>query len=197
MANVASEADRLLESGRKKALRACLLWGGPLLAILVLAGLQWAGAVRLEGWFAADPDKIDRRVIWLALAGLALFQFLFAAIGVHQGWVWMQRARQLRQPVRRKRPGIPRPPHYSVKDDARGLRISHRWIWDKFIGPAMMCLVWNSFVVLWYWSALRTGDGMMWLAMIICIPHVAVGLLLVYFTLAGLLNRTLIHVTSE
>jgi hypothetical protein len=60
-----------------------------------------------------------------------------------------------------------------------------------------MCLLWNSFVVLWYWNALRTGDRMMWLAIIICIPHVAVGLFLVYASLAGLLNRTLIKVTSE
>ena len=97
MANVPSEADRLLEAGRKKTLRACLLWGGPLLAILVLAGLQCAGAVRLEEYFAADPDKVDRRVIWLALAGLALFQFLCVAIGVLQGWAGMRRAKQLRQ----------------------------------------------------------------------------------------------------
>ena len=89
MANVPSEADRLHEAGRKKILRTCLLWGGPLLAILVLAGLQCAGAVRLEEYFAADPGKVDPRVIWRALAVLALFQLLFVAIGVRQGWVWM------------------------------------------------------------------------------------------------------------
>ena len=196
MANAPNEADRLLEARRKKTLRACLLWGGPLLAILVVAGLQGAGAVRLEEYFAAAPDKLDRRVIWLALAVLAWLQFLFGAIGVLQGWACMRRARQLRQPMRRNRRGIPRPPHFSVKEYGRGLRISTRWIWRKFTGPATVCLLWNSFVVLWYWNALRTGDRMMWLAMIICIPHVAVGLLLVYATLAGLLNRTLIKVTS-
>jgi hypothetical protein len=197
MANVPGAADRLLEAGRKKTLRACLLWGGPLLAILVLAALQGAGAVRLEEYFAADPAKIDRRSIWLALAGLALLQFLFAAIGVRQGWVLMLQARQFRQPMRRHRQGIPPPPHYSVKNDGRALRIRNRWIWRQFAGPATMCLLWNSFVVFWYWNALRSGDRMKWLAIIICIPHVAVGLLLVYATLAGLLNRTLIQVTSE
>ena len=95
MANIPNEADRLLKVGRKKALRACLLWGGPLLAILVLAGLQGAGAVRLEEYFAADPGKVDPRVIWLALAVLASFQLLFVAIGVRQGRVWMRRARKL------------------------------------------------------------------------------------------------------
>jgi hypothetical protein len=97
MANVPSEADRLLEAGRKKILRTCLLWGGPLLAILVLAGLQYAGAVRLEEYLAAPPHKVDQRVVWWALAVLALLQFLFGAIGVLQGWACMRRAKQLRQ----------------------------------------------------------------------------------------------------
>ena len=97
MASVPGEADRLREAGRKKILRACLLWGGPLLAILVLAGLQWAGAVRLEEYLAVDPDKIDPQTIWLTLAVLALFQFLFGAIGILQGWGTMRRAKQLRQ----------------------------------------------------------------------------------------------------
>jgi hypothetical protein len=85
MANVANEADRLLEAGRKKILRTCLLFGGPLLAIMVLAGFQYAGAVRLEEYFAADPDKVDQGVVWRALAVLALLQFLCWGIGVLQG----------------------------------------------------------------------------------------------------------------
>src|SRR6266700_633028 len=122
MANVPSEADRLLEAGRKKILRTCLLWGGPLLAILVLAGLQYAGAVRLEEHFAADPDKVDPRVIWRALAVFALLQ----------GWGCMRRAKQLRQPsapapMWRNRQEIARPRHFSVRDDGRNLRIRFRW----------------------------------------------------------------------
>src|SRR5262245_5269017 len=97
MANVPSEADRLREAGRKKIMRVCLLWGGQLLAILVLAGLQGAGAVRLEEYFAVPPDKADPRVVWLALGGLALLPFLCVAIGVLQGWACMRRAKQLRQ----------------------------------------------------------------------------------------------------
>jgi hypothetical protein len=38
---------------------------------------------------------------------------------------------------------------------------------------------------------------MMWFAMVWCLPHACVGLLLIYATLAGLLNRTVIKVTSE
>jgi hypothetical protein len=84
-----------------------------------------------------------------------------------------------------------------VKDDGSSLRVGFRWIWARFTGPAVMCLVWNCFVVLWYWNALRSGDRIGWLAIIITIPHGAVGLFLVYATLAGLLNRTVVTVTSE
>jgi hypothetical protein len=78
-------------------LLACLLWGVPLLAILVLAGLQYAGAVRLEEYIAADPDKADQRVIWLGLGVLALLLFLLGALGVRSGWALMRLARLLRQ----------------------------------------------------------------------------------------------------
>src|SRR5262245_21999587 len=97
MANVPSEADRLLEAGRKKILRTCLRWGVPLLAIFVIAGLQRAGEVRLEEYFWTDPAKADERMLWQVLAGLALFQFLCVAIGVLQGWAAMRRAKQLRE----------------------------------------------------------------------------------------------------
>jgi hypothetical protein len=60
-----------------------------------------------------------------------------------------------------------------------------------------MCLVWNCFVVAFWWNALRSGDRMGWLAIIITIPHAALGLFLVYATLAGLLNKTVVKVTSE
>jgi hypothetical protein len=60
-----------------------------------------------------------------------------------------------------------------------------------------MCLIWNFFVVLWYLNALHNGGPMMWLAILITLPHGAIGLLLVYGTLAGLLNRTVVKVTSE
>src|SRR5262249_8143770 len=78
------------------------------------------------------------------------------------------------------------------------LRIRFWWLWRRFINAACFCLLWNSFLVGWYWSALRTPETrIMWFAALWCIPHVAVGLLLLYATLAGLLNRTVIKVTSE
>jgi hypothetical protein len=100
-------------------------------------------------------------------------------------------------PKGRNRTANPRPRHFFVKDDGSSLRVGFRWIWCRFTGPAGMCLAWNCFVVLWWWNALRSGDRMGWLAIIITIPHAAVGVLLVYAALAGLLNRTVVKVTSE
>jgi hypothetical protein len=100
-------------------------------------------------------------------------------------------------PKRRGRPASPRPRHFFVKDKGSSLRVGCRWIWSRFTGAATMCLVWNCFVVLWYWNALQNGGRMGWLAILITIPHGAIGALLVYATLAGFLNRTVIKVTSE
>jgi hypothetical protein len=100
-------------------------------------------------------------------------------------------------PARRNRRAVPRPDHFSVRDDGSRLRIRFCWIWRRFTGPAMMCFLWSGFLVGWYWSALRTERPMMWISLIFTIPHTAVGLLLVYGTLAGLLNQTVITVTSE
>jgi hypothetical protein len=101
------------------------------------------------------------------------------------------------RPVRRRRE-FPRPSHFSVRDDGSSLRIRFCWIWRRFITVGFCCLLWNGFLVGWYTSALRTPEKrIMWFALVWCIPHVAVGLLLLYATLAGLLNRTVIKVTSE
>ena len=99
MTNVPSEVDRLLDAGRKKILRSCLLWGGPCLAIVVVGALQVAGVVHVEEYFAVPPNKADPRMVWMALGGLALFQFLIAALGVLQGWAAIRRAKRLRPPA--------------------------------------------------------------------------------------------------
>jgi hypothetical protein len=89
------------------------------------------------------------------------------------------------------------PPHFFVKDDGSTLRIGFRLIGRLSAGGVLIILVWNCFVGLWYWHALRTGGPWMWLAIIFTIPHGIIGLFLVYATLATLLNRTVITVTSE
>jgi len=102
-----------------------------------------------------------------------------------------------RAPPAPRQQEVRRPDHFSVRDDGTRLRIRFCWVWRRFKGVALMGLAWNGFVVPWYWHALRDDSPFRWLAMLICLPHAAVGLLLVYGALAGLLNRTVIQVTSE
>jgi hypothetical protein len=75
--------------------------------------------------------------------------------------------------------------------------MGYRWIWRASLRPAAVVLAWNAFVALWYWNALRTGGPFMWLAILITIPHGAIGVYLVYAMVAALLNRTVVKVTSE
>jgi hypothetical protein len=100
-------------------------------------------------------------------------------------------------PRGRNRSATPRPRHFFVKEDSSSLRVGFRWIWFGFTRLVGICLIWNCFVVLWWWNALRRGDRLGWLAIVFTIPHAAVGVLLVYATLAWLLNRSVVMVTSE
>src|SRR5262249_33815987 len=98
----------------------------------------------------------------------------------------------------RNRREIARPSHFSVRHHGSGLRIRFRWIWRIFPKAAVLCLCWTSFLVCWYWGALTTPEPrMMWFSIVWSVPFVAVGLLLVYATLAGLLNRTVIKAGPE
>ncbi|HVS39551.1 MAG TPA: hypothetical protein VMS17_28600 [Gemmataceae bacterium] len=125
MADVPSDADRLREAGRKKILRTCLLWGVPLLALLAVAGLQYAGAIRLEEYMAEPPDKADPRVVWSALGVLALLQFLCGAIGVFQGWAGIRRAKQLqRQSAPGRSKGVSGEPDLQAETERKGVRRS-------------------------------------------------------------------------
>lgn len=99
--------------------------------------------------------------------------------------------------VRRRRQEIPRPNHISIKNNSRSLCIRFRWIWDSFTGSAVMCFLWGCGIGFYYWIFLGIGGRPMWLAFIWSTPHVVIGLKLVYVALAGLLNHTIIKITSE
>ncbi|MFL5338787.1 MAG: hypothetical protein ACJ8F7_01355 [Gemmataceae bacterium] len=91
-----------------------------------------------------------------------------------------------------------RPPHFFVKDRGHSLRIGFCWVWSRFLNPAMMCLMWNSIILGLYWSAWRNPERhWIWFVGIFLFVHLMVGVLLVYATLAGLLNRTVVKLTPE
>jgi hypothetical protein len=77
--------------------------------------------------------------------------------------------------------------------DARGsdLTIVMRWFSWTYIFMAFFCVVWDGFLVFWYGMALASQNLVM---MLFPLLHVAVGVGLTYFTVAGFFNRTTFRV---
>ncbi len=70
-------------------------------------------------------------------------------------------------------------------------QISWRWFELQHIFLAFFCIAWDSFLIFWYSMALHGGPLIM---IIFPIAHVAVGVGLTYYTLAGFLNRTTVQI---
>jgi hypothetical protein len=89
--------------------------------------------------------------------------------------------------------GEPGEPGYREAPETRGkLTIVRRWYQHMFLGLLFFCIAWDSFLVFWYANAIRAPGGFAALATIFPIAHVAVGVGLTYYVIAGLLNRTTI-----
>lgn len=90
--------------------------------------------------------------------------------------------------------GAPQPDAVTETRDENGLTLSYRWFSWIHLFLLMFCFVWDGFLFAWYSKALARGaaasDMVIWFPML----HVAVGIGLSYYTLAGLLNRTRIVV---
>jgi hypothetical protein len=104
---------------------------------------------------------------------------------------------------RRARP--PRPEGLQIFSDAPALgepgyrdapgvggqvRIVRRWFSPQFIFLLFFCIAWDAFLVFWYANATKGGGGFTLIAVVFPIAHVAAGVGLTYYTLAGFLNHT-------
>jgi hypothetical protein len=95
----------------------------------------------------------------------------------------------------RDRPRVLMPAGFAIDDSAVGLRITRRWFSGVFIFLAFFCIAWDSFLVFWY--SMAFGGGAPWIFKVFPIVHLAVGVGLTYFTLAGFLNTTTIQVAMD
>jgi len=95
----------------------------------------------------------------------------------------------------RVRPEVPLPARFALEELASGIEIRRRWFQPSFLFLAFFCVAWDGFLVFWYSLVLR--EGMPWILVVFPIAHLAVGVGLTYFTLAGFLNTTTIAVGSE
>ena len=76
-----------------------------------------------------------------------------------------------------------------------GLRIVRRWWSPVYLFLAFFCVFWCGFLFFWYGMAFA-GDAPL-IFFLFPLLHVAVGVGLSYFTLAGFLNRTVIEVDGQ
>ena len=108
-------------------------------------------------------------------------------------------------PAARKPQGdVPVPERFTVENDGQELTIRQRWFQWGLLFLLFFAIAWDSFLVGWYWM-LTSGpcggnDGMpgpfKLIFFVFPIAHVAVGVGLTYFVLAGFLNSTVIRVAD-
>src|ERR1043166_3292364 len=88
----------------------------------------------------------------------------------------------------------PKPETIFVEDDGANLKLVRRWFDASLFVTALFCVVWDSFLVMWY-SIAFTNDGP-WLSILFPVLHVMVGVWLTYSTIAGFFNRTVVTVND-
>ncbi len=79
------------------------------------------------------------------------------------------------------------PEKMQFRDHTSHIEIIRTWFGWKVVAASVFAVVWNGFLVVWYGHALRSGNL---LVILFPILHVAVGVGLTYFVIAGWLNRT-------
>lgn len=90
---------------------------------------------------------------------------------------------------------VPQPKSIRVDESGSELRIILRWFSPLFFFFLFFCIAWDGFLVFWYGMAFR-GDAP-WIMIVFPIGHLAVGIGLTYWTIAGFVNRTEIVVDGR
>lgn len=91
-----------------------------------------------------------------------------------------------------RKPTVGLPRRLSLAQDGADLVITLKWFSASFVFLLFFCVFWDGFLVFWYSMAFADGSS---LAMkLFPVVHVAVGVGLSYFTIAGFVNRTLVRV---
>ena len=89
----------------------------------------------------------------------------------------------------------PRPREVSLVKREDRLQLSWRWFSWKYLPLAFFCIAWDGFLCFWYSMALSMNAP--WIMIVFPIAHLAVGVGLTYFTLAGFLNRSLVAIDRD
>lgn len=98
---------------------------------------------------------------------------------------------------------VPMPAQFTVEDNGHELTIRQRWFQWAMLILMFFAIAWDSFLVGWYWMLIVPNGGLdgppgpfKLVFFVFPIIHVAVGIGLTYFSLAGLLNSTVLRVAD-
>ena len=100
------------------------------------------------------------------------------------------------EPATRLRPLRPQPRDVKFTKDGNSLKFSWQWYSCQYIFLAFFCIAWDSFLCFWYGMAI-SDQGTPWIMIVFPIFHVAVGVGLTYYTLAGFINRSTVRVDRD
>jgi hypothetical protein len=89
----------------------------------------------------------------------------------------------------------PRPKEVTLQKYGDRLEISWRWFSWKYLPLIFFCVAWDGFLCFWYSTAFSSGAP--WIMIVFPIAHLAVGVGLTYYTLAGFLNHSQVVVDRE
>lgn len=98
-------------------------------------------------------------------------------------------------PVSRKPKEISQPKQVSIFKEGMTLNLVQNWFSLKYLFLLFFCIAWDSFLIFWY--AIALSEGAPWIMSVFPLAHVAVGVGLSYYTLAGLLNRSIVSVNQS
>ena len=94
----------------------------------------------------------------------------------------------------KQRGEVPLPKGLIVDEQEDRLTLTRKWFSPKFIFITFFALLWNAFMVGWFTISISMGQ---WEMAAFGSIHACVGLWLIYYVLAGFLNRTTISIDSS
>ncbi len=145
---------------------------------------------------ALDANTIDRSLGLISCTHCRSVYPIKDLVGAEQPFAGSSITGVAEEPMR---PEVPLPEKFVVDRRTAGLKVSWRWFSPTFVFLAFFCVFWDGFLVVWYAATLSTAlSGQMGpevlLPLLFPLIHVAVGVGLTYYTLAGFLNRTTLTV---
>ena len=97
------------------------------------------------------------------------------------------------EPAARERPLLPQPQDVQFTKMGDSLKFTWRWYSCQFIFLAFFCIAWDSFLCFWYGMAFSSSNTP-WIMIVFPVAHLAVGVGLTYYTLAGFINSSTVRV---